>query len=72
VAWLAGAAIRVEQERQHHRRIIRWAPVAIGTIGTEERRDIHLFNGRQDEPSEMILRQPLVKFVEDTSETLEL
>jgi hypothetical protein len=38
---------------------MRRAPMTIGTIGTEERRDIHLFNGGQDEPREMILRQPL-------------
>jgi hypothetical protein len=52
-------AVGVEQERQHHRRIMRRAPMATGTIGTKERRDIHLLNSRQNEPREMIRRQPL-------------
>src|SRR5713226_8461423 len=38
---------------------MRRTPMTIGTIGTKERRDIHLVNGRKDEPRKVIFRQPL-------------
>jgi hypothetical protein len=53
------ARVGVEQHRHHHRRIKRRATVPIGAIGAIERRQIHPGDHVDDEPREVILRQPL-------------
>ena len=55
------ARVRVHQQRDHHRRIVRRPPVTIGPIGVIERRELELFNTCQDEPRKVILRQPIAQ-----------
>src|ERR1017187_607847 len=52
-------AVGVEQQREHHPRLVRRTAVAIPAVGVIERRQIHLLDARQHEPRKMILRQPL-------------
>src|ERR1035441_4973278 len=51
-------AVGVEQQREHHPRLVRRTAVAIPAVGAIERRQIHLLDRRQHEPRKMILRQP--------------
>ena len=51
--------VGVEQKRDHHRRVVRCAPVTIGPVGGIERRQLHLLDGRHHEPREVIVGQPL-------------
>ena len=52
-------AVGVEQQRDHHRRLVRRAAVAVAAIGGVERQQIHLLRRRQHEPRQVILRQPV-------------
>jgi hypothetical protein len=51
--------IRVKQQRDHHRRIVRRAPMPVPAIGGIERRQIHLLDRGQHEPRQVVLRQPI-------------
>ena len=51
--------IRIQNERHHHRRLIRRAPVAVSAIRRIERREIQPLHRVDHEPRQMILRQPL-------------
>src|SRR6266545_2054153 len=51
--------VGVEQQRHHHLRVERRPPPAILPISPVESAQIHLVDGVDDEPGEMILRQPL-------------
>lgn len=53
------ARVGVEQKRDHHRRVVRRAPVTIGPVGGIERGQLHLLDGRDHEPREVIVGQPL-------------
>ena len=51
--------VGVEQQRDHHRRIVRRTAMTIQAVGAIEARQIHLLDRRQHEPREMARRQPL-------------
>ena len=53
------ACVGVEQQRHHHRRVIRWPTAAVETIGRIERVQLHLADGVDDEPREVVPRQPI-------------
>jgi len=53
--------VAVEQQRDHHLRVERGPPPAILTIRPRERAQIHLLDGVQHEPGEVIFRQPLTQ-----------
>ena len=52
-------AIGVEQQRDHHLRIVRRAAHTIRVVGPIERVQIHVLDRRQQEPREMTRRQPI-------------
>jgi hypothetical protein len=49
----------VQQQRDHHRRLIGRSAVAVLAIGGVERRGIHHADGVDDEPGQVVLGQPL-------------
>ena len=49
----------VEQDRNHHCRVIRRPAAAVLSVGRVKRLEVHLRNRVDDEPREMALRQPL-------------
>jgi hypothetical protein len=49
----------IQQQREHHRRLIGRATVAVLAIGGIERRRIHHRHSVDDEPRQVVLRQPL-------------
>jgi hypothetical protein len=49
----------VQQQREHHRRLVGSAPMTVVAVGGIERRRIHHRHGVDDEPRQMVLRQPL-------------
>jgi hypothetical protein len=51
--------VRVEQQRDHHRRVIGRPAAAVDAIGRVERIEIHLGDGIDHESREVIHRQPL-------------
>jgi len=51
--------VGVEQQRDHHLRIMRRPAHTNRVVGAIERVQIHLLHRRQHEPREMILRQPI-------------
>jgi hypothetical protein len=51
----------IHQQRDHHRRIVRRAPVTIRAIRVVERVQIQLLDRRQNEPRKVILRQPVTQ-----------
>jgi hypothetical protein len=51
--------IRVDEQRNHHRRIVRRPPVAVLAIAAIKRRQIHLRDRLQHTPRQVLLRQPL-------------
>jgi hypothetical protein len=51
--------IGVKQQRDHHGRVIGWPRSAVDPVGGVERGQIHLVNGGDDKPRQVILRQPL-------------
>jgi hypothetical protein len=51
--------VGIDEQRHHHRRVMRRATPAVIAIARVERADIHLRNRIEDEPREVILRQPL-------------
>jgi hypothetical protein len=51
--------VAAEQQRDHHRRIMRRPPVAVRAIGAVEPGQIELSDRVDDEPRQVILRQPL-------------
>ena len=53
--------IPIEQQRDHHRRIVRRPAMAIEAIDAKEPRQIHLLDRVQHKPRQMALRQPLPK-----------
>ena len=53
------ARVRVQQQRDHHRRVIRRPAAPIDAIGRVERLEIHLADGVDDKPRQMPRRQPL-------------
>jgi len=50
---------RVEQQRHHHRRVISRPATTIEAIDRIERLQLHLRDGVDDKPRQMVLRQPL-------------
>jgi len=54
------ARVRIDQHRDHHRRIVRRSAMAISAIVAIERAQIHRVDGGNYEPREMIGRQPLI------------
>ena len=53
------ARVRVDQQRDHHRRFVRSAPLTILSIRPIERAQIHLIDRPQDRPHHMIVRHPV-------------
>jgi hypothetical protein len=53
--------VGVEQERDHHRRLIRGAAMAIGAVIRIEAVEIHLRHRLEHEPRQVILGQPLTQ-----------
>jgi hypothetical protein len=53
--------IRVEHDRDHHRRVIRCTTPAVLAIARVERRQIDVLDGVDHEPRQMVLRQPLAQ-----------
>jgi hypothetical protein len=53
--------VAVEQQRDHHRRIMRRPAMPIGAIVAVERGEIQRVDGVDDKPREMTLRQPLAQ-----------
>jgi hypothetical protein len=53
------ARVRIEQQRDHHRRVIGRPAAPIDTVSGVERLEIHLTGGIDDKPREMRRRQPL-------------
>ena len=53
--------VGVEQQRDHHRRIVRRPAPPVVAIAGQERRQIHRLDGVEHEPREVILRQPLAQ-----------
>ena len=53
------ARVRVEQQRHHHRRVIRRPAAPVLPIGGIERVQIHLLDSVDHEPREVLIRQPL-------------
>jgi hypothetical protein len=51
--------IRVEQQRQHHRRLIGRPAAPVLAVGRIERRHIDPLDGIDHEPREVFLRQPI-------------
>ena len=51
--------IRVDEQRDHHRRIMRRPAMTVGAIARIERGQIHLLNSVEHEPRQVLLRQPL-------------
>src|SRR5215218_10085388 len=54
------ARVRVDQQRHHHRRIMRRATVPVRAVVGIERVQIELLDGRDHEPGEVISRQPII------------
>jgi hypothetical protein len=52
--------VRVHQQRDHHRRVMRRAAVTIRAIVGVERGQIHLLDDRDHKPREVIRRQPVI------------
>jgi hypothetical protein len=55
------ARVRIDQQRDHHRRIVRRTAVPIAAIAAIELVEIHCLDGGDHEPSEVVGRQPLVQ-----------
>ena len=53
------ARVRVDQQRDHHRRFVGSAPLTIRAIRPIERAEIHLIDRPQDRPHHMIIRHPI-------------
>jgi hypothetical protein len=53
------ARVRVEQQRDHHRRVVRRPPVTVVPVDGVEHGQVHLGDRGQHEPRKMILGQPL-------------
>jgi hypothetical protein len=53
------ARVRVEQQRDHHRRLIRRPSLPVVSIRAIKRAQIHLLHRAQNRPRQMILRQPI-------------
>jgi hypothetical protein len=53
--------VGVEQQRDHHRRLIGSAAMAIGAVIGVELAQIHLLNRLDHEPRQVILSQPLTQ-----------
>jgi hypothetical protein len=53
--------VGVEQQRDHHRRIMRRPAMPVGAIGRIERPEIHRLDNVEHEPREVILGQPLAQ-----------
>ena len=53
--------VAVEQQRDHHRRIVRRPALAVVAVGRVERLQIQRRDGVDDEPREMTLGQPLAQ-----------
>jgi len=51
----------IERRCRDHLRVERRPPPAVPTIRPKERAQIHLLDGLQDKPDEVILRQPLTQ-----------
>jgi hypothetical protein len=55
------ARVGVDQQRDHHRRIVRRPALPVGAVIAIKRRQIHRLDRRDHEPREVILRQPLIQ-----------
>jgi hypothetical protein len=53
--------VAVEQERDHHLRVVRRAAVAVCAVAGVEGLEIELLGRRQDEPSEVVVGEPLAQ-----------
>jgi hypothetical protein len=51
--------IRVQQQRDHHRRVIRRPAMTIAAVVAVERAQVQLLDRAQDAPHEVILRDPI-------------
>jgi hypothetical protein len=54
------ARVRVDQQRDHHRRIVRRTTVPVGSVIGVKRSQVDLLDDRDHEPREVIRRQPIV------------
>ncbi len=54
-------AIRIQQQRHHHGRLVRRRSPAIRSIGPGHGRQIHLGYRVQDEPGQIAFRQPVLQ-----------
>ena len=52
--------VGLEEQRDHHRRVIRRPAAAVDAIGAVERVEVHLGDGVDDKPRQVTCRQPLV------------
>jgi hypothetical protein len=55
---LAGR-VGVEEEGGHHRRLERRCPPAVGPVASVDRTEVHLGDGIEDEPGEIVIGQPI-------------
>jgi hypothetical protein len=55
------ARVGVEQQRDHHRRLVGRAALAVDPMSRIERVEIHLLDRRQHEPRQVVLRQPVTE-----------
>ena len=53
------ARVRVEQQADHHRRVISRPAAPVLAIGAIERIQIHLADGIDHEPRQVVLREPV-------------
>jgi hypothetical protein len=51
----------IQQQRDHHARIVRRTPDTITAIRAVERRQIHLLDRGEHKPRQVILRQPVLQ-----------
>jgi hypothetical protein len=53
--------VAIQQQRDHHRRIVRRPAVTVGPVAAIERAQIELRDGVDHEPRQMAIRQPLAQ-----------
>jgi hypothetical protein len=53
------ARIRVQNQRDHHRRIKRWPTAPIGPVDGIKRVEVHRLDSLEHEPREVVFGQPL-------------
>src|SRR5215210_8754541 len=53
--------VRVDEQRDHHYRVVRRPAVTVNAIGRDERGEIHLLDSVEHEPRKVLLGQQLAK-----------